>query len=64
MLGNKKILSFIKQKPFFSEKNFVLYNEDSFKILEELPENSIDMIFADPPIIFQTGDLHVMRVRW
>jgi len=55
MARNKKILSFIKQKPFFSEKNFVLYNGDSFKILEELPENSIDMIFADPPYNLSNG---------
>jgi len=55
MLGNKKILSSIKQKPFFSEKNFVLYNGDSFKILDELPENSVDMIFADPPYNLSNG---------
>jgi len=55
MPGNKKILSFIKQKPFFSEKNFVLYNGDSFKILDELPENSVDMIFADPPYNLSNG---------
>ncbi len=47
--ANKKILSFIKEKPYFVKDNFVLYNNDSLKLLRELPENSIDMIFADPP---------------
>jgi site-specific DNA-methyltransferase (adenine-specific) len=46
---DKKILSNIKQKPYFSQDNFVLYNGDSLNLLKELPENSIDMIFADPP---------------
>jgi len=46
---SEKILSHIKQSPHFSENNFVLYNGDSLDLLKQLPENSIDMIFADPP---------------
>jgi len=49
MQRSEKILSKIRQKPYFLEGNFVLYNADSLKLLEELPDNSIDMIFADPP---------------
>lgn len=45
----EKILSSIKQKPYFLEDDFILYHGDSLKLLDELPENSIDMIFADPP---------------
>lgn len=55
MADNKKILSSIKQKPYFSEDDFVLYHGDSLKILNELPENSIDMIFADPPYNLSNG---------
>lgn len=55
MSGSKKILSSIKQKPYFNEDNFVLYNDDSLKILEQLPVNSIDMIFADPPYNLSNG---------
>jgi site-specific DNA-methyltransferase (adenine-specific) len=51
----KKILSSIKQKPYFSEDNFVLYHGDSLNLLQELPENSIDMIFADPPYNLSNG---------
>lgn len=52
---NKKILTSIKQKPYFSKDNFVLYKNDCLKVLEQLPENSIDMIFADPPYFLSSG---------
>ena len=52
---NKKILASIKNKPYFQKDNFVLYKEDCLKILEQLPENSIDMIFADPPYFLSNG---------
>lgn len=55
----EKILSNIKQKPYFSKNNFVLYNGDSLKLLKELPENSIDMIFADPPYHLSNGGFTV-----
>jgi site-specific DNA-methyltransferase (adenine-specific) len=48
-MQNKKILSHVKEKPYFHKGNFVLYHNDCLKILEQLPENSVDMIFADPP---------------
>jgi len=54
-----KILSNIKQKPYFSESNFVLYNADSLDLLKGLPENSIDMIFADPPYHLSNGGFTV-----
>ena len=54
-----KILSNIKQKPYFSENNFVLYNGDSLDLLKNLPENSIDMIFADPPYNLSNGGFTV-----
>ncbi len=55
ILKNKKILSIVKEKPYFISDNFVLYNENSIKILNELPENSVDMIFADPPYFLSNG---------
>ena len=54
-----KILSYIKNKPYFSEGSFVLYNSDCLEILEQLPENSIDMIFADPPYNLSNGGFTV-----
>ena len=63
MEKGRKILSYIEQKPYFSEDNFVLYHGDSFELLKDLPENSIDMIFADPPYLLSNGGftLHAGR---
>jgi len=44
-----KILSSVTVRPYFQKGDFVLYNGDSIELLNNLPENSIDMIFADPP---------------
>ncbi|MBU4482012.1 site-specific DNA-methyltransferase [Patescibacteria group bacterium] len=51
----KKILDNIKDKPYFVKNNFVLYKSDCLKILEQLPSDSIDMIFADPPYFLSSG---------
>lgn len=63
MKNNKKILSSVKQKPFFSKGDFVLYKADCLKILEQLPVNSIDMIFADPPYNLSNGGFTVHAGR-
>jgi len=66
MTGNKKILSNIKEKPFFQKDKFVLYNSDCLKILEQLPENSVDMIFADPPYFLSNSGrmVSVDKGKW
>lgn len=46
---NKKVLAPISHQPYFIEKDFVLYHSDLFDILNQLKNDSIDMIFADPP---------------
>ncbi|MDR1087085.1 MAG: hypothetical protein LBL16_02430 [Endomicrobium sp.] len=38
---------------YFQRNNFILYNGDCIKVLQELPENSIDMIFANPPFFIK-----------
>ncbi len=58
-MATSKILSSIKKKPYFSKGDFVLYCDDSLKLLAELPENSIDMIFADPPYNLSNGGFSV-----
>ncbi len=55
----KKLLSHIKHKPHSKGADFALYNADSLKILEQLPENSIDMVFADPPYNLSNGGFTV-----
>lgn len=44
-----------KRSPYFQEDGFSLYHADSLELLNELPENSIDMVFADPPYNLSNG---------
>ena len=43
------------QKSFYKKSDFTLYNADSLEFLKKLPENSVDMIFADPPYFLSSG---------
>lgn len=43
------------QKPYFKIPNFALYQGDCLDILAEIPANSIDMVFADPPYFLSSG---------
>ena len=61
--NSQKVLSSIKKKPYFSEGNFVLYCSDYLSILKQLPDNSIDMIFADPPYNLSNGGFSVHAGR-
>jgi len=49
----------IPQKPYFEDpkRNIALFKADCFDILPNLPENSIDMIFADPPYFLSNGGI-------
>lgn len=40
---------------YYQKPGIKLYLDDSLKILQEIPENSIDMIFADPPYFLSSG---------
>ena len=46
---NEKLLANVKNEPYFTGNNFVLYQSDCLSILNQLPDNSVDMVFADPP---------------
>ncbi len=43
------------QKPYYEKSDFTLYNADSLELMGDLPENSVDMIFADPPYFLSSG---------
>ena len=43
------------QKPYYKKPNFTLYQVDTLKFLKEIPENSVNMIFADPPYFLSSG---------
>ncbi len=46
-------------KPYYEKSGFKLYHADCLDILGELPENSIDMVFADPPYLLSNGGFTV-----
>lgn len=60
LLHKKGIFDLVKNipyRPYFEDKkhNIVLFNENCFNILPNISENSIDMIFADPPYFLSNG---------
>lgn len=40
---------------YFKSNNFILYNKDSLEFLKTLPENYVDLIFADPPYMLSNN---------
>jgi site-specific DNA-methyltransferase (adenine-specific) len=42
-------------KPFYNSTNAIIYNDDCLEILANIPENSIDMIFSDPPYMLSNN---------
>lgn len=59
---SSKILSNLG-KPYFHKDNFVLYKENCLELLPKLPENSVDLIFADPPYNLSNGGFTVHAGR-
>lgn len=55
----QKILEGVKKKPYFVDNDFALYHADSIEFLKSIPENSVDMIFADPPYNLSNGGFTV-----
>ena len=52
---DKKVSDVGIQKPYYEKPNFKLYQANCLDVLAQLPENSIDMIFADPPYFLSNG---------
>ena len=46
-------------KPYYNQDNFCLYRGDCLELLAELPEDSVAMIFADPPYNLSNGGFSV-----
>jgi len=53
----------LKFRPYYEKPNFILYHANCLDILAELPENSIDMVFADPPYLLSNGGFTVHAGR-
>lgn len=44
-------------KPFYANENATLYRGDSLKLLKKIEDESIDLIFADPPYFLSNGGI-------
>lgn len=44
-------------KPYIKTDNYTLYLEDTLKVLKSLPQESVDVIFADPPYFLSSGGI-------
>ena len=42
-------------KPYYSSEKTAIFNDDCLELLSRMPENSIDMIFADPPYMLSNN---------
>lgn len=62
-VAERKILSVVIEQPYFIQDNFVLYHGDAIRILSQIPDNSIDMVFADPPYNLSNGGFTVHAGR-
>jgi site-specific DNA-methyltransferase (adenine-specific) len=56
----KKIIADISKPkteliPYYASERVMLYNNDCLEVLSRIPENSIDMIFADPPYMLSNN---------
>jgi site-specific DNA-methyltransferase (adenine-specific) len=50
-------------KPAFKKDDFVLYNDDSLEVMSRLPDNYVDMIFADPPYMLSNDGFSCQNGR-
>ncbi|OHB20498.1 MAG: DNA methylase N-4 [Parcubacteria group bacterium RIFCSPHIGHO2_01_FULL_47_10b] len=51
------------QKPYYKKQRFRLYHANCMDILAGMPENSVDMVFADPPYLLSNGGFTVHAGR-
>lgn len=46
-----------KITPYFRTSDFSLYNNDCIEVMSKFPDNSVDMIFADPPYLLSNNGI-------
>ncbi len=59
----KTIKTISSQHPYYKKSSFTLYHGDSLEVLTKFPENSVDMVFADPPYLLSNGGFTVHAGR-
>ena len=43
------------KNPYYERQHFKLYLDNCLEVLAEMPGNSVDMVFADPPYFLSRG---------
>lgn len=43
--------------PFYQNEGVTLYYSDAMRVLRRLPDESVDMVFADPPYLLSNGGI-------
>ncbi len=51
------------ERPYYEKPKFKLYHANCLDILAKIPENSVDMVFADPPYLLSNGGFTVHAGR-
>lgn len=59
MLVAESIKTITAIKPYFDKQSFKLYQGNCLEVLAQIPENSVDMVFADPPYMLSNGGFTV-----
>ncbi|MEA2015315.1 MAG: DNA methyltransferase [Actinomycetota bacterium] len=54
------LIKSLNKYKYFNENNFLLILGDSLELLKKIKNNSIDMIFADPPYFLSNGGITCM----
>jgi site-specific DNA-methyltransferase (adenine-specific) len=52
-----------EMEPYYSSENTVIFNQDCLKVLSRINENSVDMIFADPPYMLSNNGITCQNGR-
>ena len=47
--------------PYYKTRDVSLYQGNSLELLQNISENSIDMIFADPPYFLSSGSFFLPK---
>jgi len=51
------------QDPYYEKPGFILYHSNSLDVLSKLPEDSVDMVFSDPPYNLSNGGFSIHAGR-
>lgn len=54
---NKKDIDTVCIQPYFQRERFCLYHHDCLEVMRRIPDNSIDMVFSDPPYNLSNGGI-------